>query len=69
MESLPFIGTESSELSGKANEDLLDKYLKNYGMIRRKAMEPSYIITCLYPVIWVNLTSDPYKQVVIGDWY
>lgn len=65
MASSCFIGTESLEPSGKTTEELLDLYSKNYGMIRRKAAEPRYLL-CI-----PNLVEAPpeRKPVIIGDWY
>jgi hypothetical protein len=63
MESSSFIGIVFSEPFGKTIEDCFVEYCKNYGMIRRKAAEPRYIITG----IDYGITPER-RPVVIGDW-
>ena len=64
MASSCFIGTESLEPSGKTVEDFYKEYSANFGMIRRKAAEPRYIIIGIDYRI-----PSARKEVVIGDWY
>ena len=61
MGSSCFIGTESSELSGK----LIDDWLKTYRLARRLIGEPVYIIGIDYSWAEVKHQRIPF---IIGDW-